>query len=186
MACHRGFSLDESVRRTWYNPEIILKEIGLTAGMTFFDIGCGDGFFSIIAAKIVGSKGKVYSIDSDEVGIVKLKRKTAELGITNVYTTVGAAEEILLCKNCADIIFYSMVLHDFNDPTKVLLNAKHMLKTTGLVVNLDWKKKRMKFGPPFHIRFSESYASELIAQAGFKVEKVTSAGEHHYVITAKP
>lgn len=186
MGCHGGFSLDESVRRVWYNPETILKDIGLTKGMVFIDVGCGDGFFSLLASKIVGATGKVYSVDTDKSGIEKLKHKAAELGISNVYATVGAAEETLLCKNCADMVFFSMVLHDFNDPTKVLLNAKQMLKPTGLVANLDWKKKQMQFGPPFQIRFSEDKASELITQAGFKIKNVTQAGEHHYIITAKP
>ena len=186
MGCHGGFSLDESVRRNWYNPEVILKDIGLTKGKVFIDVGCGDGFFSLLASKMVGVTGKVYSVDTDKSGIEKLKHKAAEIGLSNVYTTVGAAEETLLCKNCADIVFYSMVLHDFNDPTKVLLNAKQMLKPTGLVANLDWKKKQMPFGPPLQIRFSEDKASELITQAGFKIKNITQAGEHHYIITAKP
>ena len=186
MGCHGGFSLDESVRMTWYDSELILKNIGLTKGMVFIDMGCGDGFFSLLASKIVGATGKVYSVDTDKSGIEKLKHKATELGISNIYPSVGAAEEALLCKKCADIVFYSMVLHDFNDPAKVLLNAKQMLKPTGLVVNLDWKKKKMQFGPPFQIRFSEDKASELITQAGFKIKNITQAGEHHYIITAKP
>ena len=45
MGCHGGFSLDDSVRRTWYNPEAILNNIGLKAGMIFMDIGCGMASF---------------------------------------------------------------------------------------------------------------------------------------------
>jgi hypothetical protein len=61
-----------------------------------------------------------------------------------------------------------------------------MLKPTGKVVNLDWKKKQMPFGPPESIRFSEEHASDLLQQAGFTVESVKNVGPHHYVITAKP
>ncbi len=43
---HRGFKfIKEEERRKWQNPEAILAEIGLKPGMTFFDIGCGQGFF---------------------------------------------------------------------------------------------------------------------------------------------
>jgi hypothetical protein len=79
-----------------------------------------------------------------------------------------------------------MVLHDFSDPGKVLKNAKQMMKAEGLLANLDWKKQEMSFGPPAKIRFSEAQASNLIKSAGFEIENVTSVGNYHYVVTAKP
>ena len=60
MTCHGGFSLDEITRRSWYNPENILKD--LKRGMTFADIGSGEGFFSILAARKVGKEGTVYAV----------------------------------------------------------------------------------------------------------------------------
>ena len=41
-----------------------------------------------------------------------------------------------------------MDLHDFNDPVKVLQNAKQMIKPNGQLIDLDWKKIEMPFGPP--------------------------------------
>jgi ubiquinone/menaquinone biosynthesis C-methylase UbiE len=79
-----------------------------------------------------------------------------------------------------------MVLHDFADPTEVLQNAKQMLKSNGQLVDLDWKKQEMPFGPPVKIRFSEEQASNLIRNAGFQVDSVKDAGKYHYVVTAKP
>ena len=61
-----------------------------------------------------------------------------------------------------------------------------MLKLTGVLVNLDWKKEQMSFGPPMHIRFSENKAAELLKQAGFTVASIKEAGSYHYVVTAKP
>jgi len=185
MTCHGRFSLEETVRRTWYNPELILKDTGLSSGMVFADIGCGDGFFSILAAEIVGELGRVYALDIDASAIDKLKVRAAERGLTSIHASVGAAEETVICKDCVDIAFLSMVLHDFDDPEKVLLNAKQMLKPNGLLVNLDWKKKQMDFGPPVNIRFSEEKATELLKQAGLTVAEVKEAGPYHYVIIAK-
>ena len=54
MVCHGNFNLDEKTRRSWYDSEAILEAIGLVDGMTFVDVGCGSGFFSVLAAKIVG------------------------------------------------------------------------------------------------------------------------------------
>jgi ubiquinone/menaquinone biosynthesis C-methylase UbiE len=185
MSCHGGFSLDENKRRTWYNPEAILADVGLRKDMVFVDIGCGDGFFSLLAAEVVGEKGKVYSVDADAGAIQRLKQKAEQRHLTNVSAVVGTAEDTVLCQGCADVVFFSMALHDFSDPAKVLQNAHTMLKASGRVVDLDWKKKQMPFGPPEHIRFSEETAANLMRQADLDVEAAKEVGPHHYVVVAK-
>jgi len=186
MACHGGFSIEETTRRSWFNPEKILDNAGLSSGMVFVDVGSGEGFFTILAAQVVGEKGMVYAVDRDASAIERLRRKVAEKGLINVEAIVAEAEETVFCEGCADIVFYSIVLHDFRDPAKVLLNAKRMLKPTGRLVDLDWKKKQTNMGPPLRIRFSEDQARDLIETAGFKVESVEDVGQNHYVVTANP
>lgn len=154
--------------------------------MTFVDIGCGNGFFALPAARIVGETGKVYGLDVDAEFISELKEKATKEGLTNLSLMVGEAEEEILCEGCADIVFFGIDLHDFKDPAKVLENARRMLKSDGLLVDLDWKKEPMDIGPPLHIRFSEEEASNLIETAGFKIESMKEAGGYHYLITAKP
>jgi ubiquinone/menaquinone biosynthesis C-methylase UbiE len=184
MGCHGGFSLDEATRRSWYNPDTVLAD--LKAGMTFADIGCGDGYFTVLAAKKVGPEGRVYAVDIDPSGIEKLKNKAKAERLTNILTQVGQAEETAFCNGCVDFVFYSMDLHDFNDAAKVLQNAKQMLKPIGRLVDLDWKKLQMPFGPPVAIRFSEDYAAGLLRKAGLVVLDVRDAGPYHYMVTAKP
>ncbi|MCW4007409.1 MAG: class I SAM-dependent methyltransferase [Candidatus Bathyarchaeota archaeon] len=175
----------EGVLRKWRRPKLNLESIGLAAGMVFMDIGCGDGFFTLPAARIVGETGKVYAVDVDAAAIERLKRKASQEGLKNIYAVVGAAEDTVFCNECADIIFYSTVLHDFKDPAKVLRNAKQMLKHGGKLVNVDWKKKPTVFGPPVWIRFNEEQAASLIEAAGFKIESIRDIGRNHYVITAQ-
>jgi ubiquinone/menaquinone biosynthesis C-methylase UbiE len=184
MTCHGGFSLDEATRRSWYSPEVILRE--LHSGMIFADIGCGDGFFAILAAKKVGEKGKVYAVDVDESAIQRLKSKAKAEGLKNITAKVGMAEETVFCDKCVDFVFYSMVLHDFRDPAEVLKNAKKMLKADGRLIDLDWKKQEMPFGPPFKIRYNEDHVSNLVKNAGFQIDQVKVVGSYHYVVTAKP
>jgi ubiquinone/menaquinone biosynthesis C-methylase UbiE len=185
MSCRRYFG-EEALRRRWHSPEVTLKSIGLSAGMAFVDVGCGDGFFAVPAAQLVGEKGLVYAVDVDASAIERLKDKAAKKGLKNVTAKVGEAEETVFCKKCADMVFYSRVLHDFKDPAKVLQNAKRMLKPDGTLVDLDWKKKPTVFGPPVRIRFSEEQATSLIRTAGFAIESVKAAGRNFYIVTAKP
>ncbi len=183
MGCHGGFALDEATRCSWYNPDSILKD--LRPGMVFADIGCGDGYFTILAAKKVGSHGKVYAVDVDASAIQKLNNEVEAEGLKNVITKVGPAEETIFCNKCVDFVFYSMVLHDFAEPPKVLQNAKQMVKAGGRLINLDWKKQEMPFGPPIKIRFNEEQASNLIRNAGFQIDKVETVGRYHYAVEGK-
>jgi ubiquinone/menaquinone biosynthesis C-methylase UbiE len=176
---------DENERRQ--NPESILMDAGLRPCLTFVDVGCGDGFFALPAAKIVGETGRVYAFDEDPAAIDRMKRKAKIEGIRNLETKIARAEDTVLCEECADIVFFGIVLHDFNDPAKVLKNAKTMLKAAGRLVNVDWKKIPMEVGPPLRIRFSEQEAARLVQSAGFKIHTITESGQYHYVIiAAKP
>ena len=182
---HYAF-FDERERKKWQNPEAVLMSIGLKPGFTFVDIGCGDGFFAIPAAKVVGQKWLVYGLDVDEDAISRLGERARRKGLANLVLKVGKAEETVLCDGCADIVFYGIVLHDFESVTKVLSNARKMLKYDGRLIDLDWKKKPMDKGPPLRLRFSEEEAADLIKEAGFKLETVKTNEPYHYVIIANP
>ena len=184
MSGHKNFG--EGTIRKWHHPEISFESLGLREGITFMDIGCGYGFFTIPAAQIIGEKGKVYAVDIDAASIDHLKREAAEKGLQNIYTEVAEAEETVFCRECADIVFYNTVLHDFRDPAKVLRNANAMLKPSGKLVNIDWKKKPTAFGPPLQIRFSEEQAAYLLRQAGFAIQSVKDLESDFYIVTAKP
>jgi ubiquinone/menaquinone biosynthesis C-methylase UbiE len=178
---------DETGRRKWQNPESTLLDAGLRSRLTFVDVGCGDGFFALPAAKIIGEAGRVYAFDEDPDAVDRLRRKARIGGIRNLQAKIGKAEDTVLCEECADIVFFGIVLHDFEDPVKVLENGKVMLKATGRLVDADWKKTPTEIGPPLQIRFSEEEAARLIESVGFKIETLKESGPYHYVIiAAKP
>lgn len=184
MHAHRKYH-DEAERRLWQNPEAILAEAGLKPGMTLIDVGCGDGFFAIPAARAVGPHGQVRGIDADGISIAELIEKAAKEGLKNVQAQAGAAEDVLVCDGCADIVFFGICLHDFEDPAKVLHNARHMLKKGGRLVDVDWKKEPMDMGPPLEKRFDEAKARKLITEAGFTIDTVGNVGRYHYMVIAK-
>jgi len=128
----------------------------------------------------------VYGLDVDARSITRLKELAAKKGLKNLNLTVGRAEESVICEQCADIVFFGIALHDFQDPARVLKNAKKMVKSAGKLVNLDWKKEPMDLGPPLKIRFSKDIAVRLIQTAGFTVETVKDSGPYHYLVVARP
>jgi ubiquinone/menaquinone biosynthesis C-methylase UbiE len=180
------FPPDDSDRRKWQDPEAILTAIGVQKGHTFVDVGCGEGFFSLPAARIVGPEGIVFGIDINPNAIDRLKNAAAAEGMNQLHALVGKAENTLVCEGCANIIFYGICLHDFQNPMEVLSCARRMIRDDGLVIDLDWKAEPTPIGPPLSIRFSVPKARELIEEAGFATRSVRDAGPWHYCIRATP
>lgn len=181
----RHKALNEGERRKWQNPEAILAEIGMRSGLTFMDIGCGEGFFAIPAARMAGKSGKIYCLDVSAETIQILEERALKEDLSNLDLRIGEAENAILCTECADVIFYGGVLHDFKDPTVVLKNARIMLKTTGILVDVDWKKEALEFGPPLSIRFDPETAARFIEAAGFTIKSIKESGLYHYIIIAQ-
>jgi ubiquinone/menaquinone biosynthesis C-methylase UbiE len=177
---------NEAERRQWQEPEPILKAIGMGPGKTLADIGCGDGYFTLPAARMAGKSGVIYGIDTHAKALEELKAKAAAEGLANIYLYAGDAESMVPCEDCADIVFFGICLHDFLEPEQVLTNARLILRKGGTLADLDWKKKPTARGPPMEIRFDEAKAAALIQAAGFKVESVRDCGPDHYLIIARP
>jgi ubiquinone/menaquinone biosynthesis C-methylase UbiE len=178
---------EEEGRRKWQNPEELLRRIGLEEGQTYIDVGCGEGFFAIPAARIVGPHGSVYGIDINRQALDRLDSRALSSGLKNITLFEGEGEETVPCRACADFVFFGIDLHDFKDPGKVIRNARRMLiPGTGKLVDLDWKKMRTSFGPPYEIRFSFERAEALIRNEGFAIATREDSGPYHYLIVARP
>lgn len=180
----KRFPADDPQRRQWQDPYQILSSIGLTKGMTMVDLGCGEGFFALPAARMVGPGGRIYAVDINPDAVSRLRAQADQEGLSWVFTEVKEAEQALVCEGCADIVLFGNDLHDFFDPLRVIRNAGVMLSGSGRLVDLDWKPIRMEFGPPFEKRFSIERATGLIESGGFRVLSVSDAGPYHYLIVA--
>jgi ubiquinone/menaquinone biosynthesis C-methylase UbiE len=185
---HNGWlkNYNYAERLLWQNPEAVLAQIGFGTGNVMVDVGCGDGFFSIPAARITGPSGLIHALDSSPEAIEILQTRAKEAGISNIQTTVGDAEEYVFCQHCADFVLMANVLHDFHAPLKALECARSMLKPDGKLVDLDWKKEPDQLhGPPLAKRLNQEEAAALLQQAGFRITMNTLSPPFHYLLLAE-
>ncbi len=75
---------DSGLRRWFQNPEHILQGAHLRAGQTVLEVGCGTGFFTIPAAKMIGQSGKIIAMDPVESFVDAVRRKARAAGLANV------------------------------------------------------------------------------------------------------
>ncbi len=139
-----------------------------TFGHVFRGHGCGDEYFALPAARIVGPNGKVIAVDIDEGAIEQLRQHAQKRDWDGYLPKSRPREETITCEGCADFVFFGIDLHDFSDPAQLIRNAKAMLRPSGLV-DLDWEAEPKQFGPLLEKRFSAAKARQLIESAGFQV-----------------
>ncbi len=165
------------------NPEQILKSLGVEGNMKFADFGCGAGFFTIPAARMVGEHGQIYAVDVLKSELADVASKAKIEGLLNL-KTVWADLEIprstKLKDNSIDMVFLAHVFYQSKKPEAVLAEAKRVVKSSGRIVVLEWEKVDTPFGPPLDERVSKDEMKEMIQQAGLEIESEFTAGSYHY------
>ena len=66
------------------DPGTLWAALNLPQGITFLDLGCGQGNYSLAAANLIGPTGVVYAVDLWEEGIAALKERAAREGRANL------------------------------------------------------------------------------------------------------
>ncbi len=76
-------------KKTWFEPEIELLEIGLRQGETALDIGANYGLYAYYMSRIVGPGGKVYSFEPVPFTYQSLRIVARLLGFSHNVELVG-------------------------------------------------------------------------------------------------
>ena len=87
------------------NPYKSLETAGVRPGQKVIEIGCGPGFFTIPAAKIVGEKGLIYAIDVNHRAIKRVEEKIRKYEISNIKPILGNAAKSGLQDSSIDLAF---------------------------------------------------------------------------------
>ena len=150
-------------RRFLHSPRWILGEY-VKPGITVLDVGCGTGFFSIGMAKIIGSDGRIVSVDPDTEAIESLTQRAAELGLSQRIETRICTDHELNVDDFAGRVDFAVggyVVHEAADASKLFADVYAALKPEGRFLMIE---------PRHHGSAPERGASESAAQqAGFTI-----------------
>ena len=164
------------------DPASNLAKLGVIDGMKVVDIGAGSGFYSIEAARKVGSSGRVYAVDVQKDLLERLRSHGAAQGLRNIEIVWGNAEKIggtKLRESIADRVVVSNVLFQIEKPDDFVLEIKRIIKPQGKVLVIDWSEASAM--SPQTVVTSQK-AQALFEKSGFKLEQNFNAGDHHYGI----
>lgn len=103
----------------------------VTEGMAVLDLGCGAGVDTMIAARTVGPKGKVFAIDMTDEMVEKARRSCAEAGCDNVEISKSLANDLALDDASVDVAISNGVVNLCPDKQGVLRELFRVLKPGG-------------------------------------------------------
>lgn len=174
--------LDNPKRREMLPVNKVLYEIGLKPEDKFADIGCGIGYFSIPAAEIIGSEGRVYALDV-EIGMIdELYKKMEEDNLDNIQTVLTDEYDFKLDDNTVSVAFMCTVLHEIEDRIKFLHEAKRILRSGGKLAVVEWVKKESDWGPPVSHRIDGNEVKMELEECGFKEISYVELNAYFYIV----
>ena len=112
--------------------ERLLKEAGLKPGMRVLDLGCGAGDVAMLAADLVGPKGRVVGIDRSAEALDLARNRARGAGYANVKFRQDAAEDFADI-NSFDLAVGRYVLIHQADPADFIKAAASHVKPGGAV-----------------------------------------------------
>lgn len=176
--------LESDDRRSILDPRKLLPRLGIQKGWIVIDVGCGPGFFSFPLAGMVGPHGRVYGIDMEPLMIQTLEKRISERRVKNVVPILSNESFIPLPNAIADFALMATVLHEL-EGAGTLRESARILKRTGTLGVIDWKKIEESIGPPLEHRLSEGEAAIMLKAAGFDPGKAMNLGPSHYGFIAR-
>ncbi len=117
----------------------LLAALKVKPGETVCDLGCGNGFYTLSLARLVGPKGKVYAVDIQPEMLEMLKQRTKKERVGNVAPILGSLADPRLPEGQIDLVLLVDVYHEFSYPEQMLAAIRKGLKPQGRIALVEFR-----------------------------------------------
>jgi ubiquinone/menaquinone biosynthesis C-methylase UbiE len=150
---------------------LMLANLGITRGMTVCDMGCGNGFYTLQMAKMVGDNGHVYAVDIQPEMLKLLNERADEQEISNITPVMGTLTDPRLPAGRVDLILCVDVYHEFSHPEHMLRQMREALSEKGLLVLVEFRLEDPNVPIKLEHKMSKEQVQKEMEPNGFELAK---------------
>jgi SAM-dependent methyltransferase len=115
----------------------VMDVLKIKEGSSVADIGAGSGWFTVRAARRVGSNGMVYAVDINQDYLKYIDERAKKEDLPNVHTILGREDDPLLPANSTDAVLILKTYHEIANPLRLMRNLRKSLRDGALVGIID-------------------------------------------------
>jgi SAM-dependent methyltransferase len=117
----------------------LLERVGVPAGGTCLDVGCGGGHVTLELARLAGPSGLAVGVDFDADVLTLAEQDAAQLGVTNVQFRHGEAVRLARAVGDLDfdVAYCRFLLSHVTSPGDVVREMAGLVRPGGTVVVED-------------------------------------------------
>ncbi|TWU24474.1 Ubiquinone/menaquinone biosynthesis C-methyltransferase UbiE [Bythopirellula polymerisocia] len=121
--------------------EKLLAALNLKPGQTVCDLGCGNGFYTLKLAELVGEEGRVVAVDIQPEMLGMLRAAAEAVGLENIEPVLGTEVDPRLPAETFDLVLLVDVYHEFSHPAEMLAAIRKSLKPNGRIALAEFREE---------------------------------------------
>jgi ubiquinone/menaquinone biosynthesis C-methylase UbiE len=126
--------MESRLRYKFFGPTKILQGAGIRPGTKVLEVGCGTGFFTITAARMLGEQGALIAMDLLPQSVEAVAKKVQAAGLSNVQVIKGDALDTKLESESLDeILIFGVIPAPMLPMEKLLVEMHRILRSGGVM-----------------------------------------------------
>jgi SAM-dependent methyltransferase len=115
----------------------VMEILKIKQGSHVADIGAGSGWFTVRAARRVGTSGAVYAVEINRDFLKHINERATREKLSNIHTVLGKEDDPLLESDSIDAALILKTYHEIAQPIMLLVHLREAMRPGSLLGIID-------------------------------------------------
>jgi len=115
----------------------VMDLLGIKEGSGVADIGAGSGWFTVRAARRVGTSGTVYAVEINPGYLRHIEQRAKQEHLPGIRTVLGKEDDPMLPAQSVDAVLILKTYHEIAQPVRLLMRLRDAMRPGALLGIID-------------------------------------------------